>query len=410
MTGMDTPDEHQAEIAEFPMRRAAGCPFDPPPGLRAMQRQGPLTKVRLWNGSTPWLVTRQADQRALLRDRRLSADFTKPGYPSPIPIDKDATFIASFPLMDDPEHARLRRMVQGPFAVKRVEAMRPAVQRIVDEAIDTMLAGPNPVDLVTAFALPVPSLVICELLGVPYDDHAFFETNSAVMIRQDVTPEERAGASERLLEYLRVLLRAKTAAPANDLLSALAAQVEAGELSSEEAVQMSVLVLSGGHETTANMIALGTVALLQHPDQLDLLRGTDDPQLIASAVEELLRFLNISHTGMRRAVLEDVEVAGQVIRAGEGVIMANDIGSRDPDAFSGDPERLDLRRDARRHLAFSFGVHQCLGQTLARMELQVIYSTLYRRIPTLKLATELEKVPFKHDGIVYGVYELPVAW
>jgi cytochrome P450 len=157
------------------------------------------------------------------------------------------------------------------------------------------------------------------------------------------------------------------------------------------------------------MIALGTLALLEHPDQLAILRDSDDPKLVAGAVEELLRYLNITHNGRRRVALEDIEINGQLIRAGEGMIFPNDIGNRDPEVFAS-PDELDVTRDARRHVAFGFGVHQCLGQPLARMELQVVYSTLYRRIPTLRLATELDKVSFKHDGSVYGVYELPVAW
>ncbi|MEE1802844.1 MULTISPECIES: cytochrome P450 [unclassified Streptomyces] len=400
-------DEHQAALPGFPMERAARCPFDPPPELRDAQQEGPLAKVRLWDGSTPWLVTRYADQRALLGDPRLSADITRPGYPSSAPVTGNASI--GFILMDDPEHARLRRMVAAPFAFKRVEAMRPAVQKITDELIDGLLAGPTPVDLVQAFALPLPSLVISELLGVPYGDHEFFQESSKVLINRDVTPEERAAASGALVRYLDELMSEKIAHPTDDLLSGLVAKVEAGELTRAEVAQMGVLLLIAGHETTANMIALGTLALLENPDQFALLRDTDDPALVASAVDELLRYLNITHNGRRRVALEDIEVAGEVIRAGEGVIAPNDIANRDPDVFE-DPDRLDLRRDARRHLAFGFGVHQCLGQTLARMELQVAYSTLYRRIPGLRLAGEIEKVPFKHDGSVYGVYELPVAW
>lgn len=172
---------------------------------------------------------------------------------------------------------------------------------------------------------------------------------------------------------------------------------------------MGVLLLIAGHETTANMIALGTLALLENPAQLALLRETEDPKLVSSAVEELLRYLHITHNGRRRSALDDIEIAGQVIRAGEGLIMANDIGNSDPDAFP-DPDRLDLERDARHHVAFGFGVHQCLGQPLARLELQVVYGTLYRRIPTLRPATELDEIRFKHDGSVYGVYELPLTW
>ncbi|AGJ57907.1 cytochrome P450 [Streptomyces sp. NPDC053741] len=391
---------------EFPMPRAEGCPFDPPPALKKEQEQGPLRKVRLWDGSTPWLVTRYADQRALLADPRTSADITRPGYPSSAPV-RGSSF--SFILMDDPEHARQRRMVTAPFTIKRVEAMRPAVQKIVDGLIDDMLAGPPRADLVQAFALPVPSLVICELLGVPYADHDFFQENSKILISRSAAPEERGAAHAKLIGYLDELMGHKIARPADDLLSGLGTRVGAGELSRREAAETGVLLLIAGHETTANMIALGTLALLEHPDQLALLRDSDDPKAVAGAVEELLRYLNITHGGRRRVAVEDIEIGGEVIRAGEGIIVPNDIGNRDPEVFA-DPDRLDLGRDARRHVAFGFGVHQCLGQPLARMELQVVYSTLYRRIPTLRLDAGLEDLSFKHDGAVYGVYELPVAW
>jgi cytochrome P450 len=290
-----------------------------------------------------------------------------------------------------------------------VAELRPAVQRIVDDLIDDLLAGPNPVDLVEAFALPVPSLVICELLGVPYADHGFFQDNSKVLIRRSAEPEQRAEGHRALSGYLDDLMGEKLANPGADLLSGLARRVNAGELSRQEAAQMGVLLLIAGHETTANMIALGTLALLEHPDQLAVLRDEDDPRVVAGAVEELLRYLNITHNGRRRVALEDIEIAGRTIRAGDGMIMANDIGNRDPDVFP-DPDRLDIHRDARNHMAFGFGVHQCLGQPLARMELQVVYSTLYRRVPTLRRAVDLDRIPFKHDGSVYGVYELPVTW
>ncbi|MFE4663444.1 cytochrome P450 [Streptomyces sp. NPDC056716] len=405
LTGDPHPDA--PPVPAFPMARAAGCPFDPPPALRAQQDSGRLVRVRLWDGSTPWLVTRHADQRALLLDPRVSADFNHPGYPLPSPrLDSDAT---TFILMDDPEHSRLRRMVTGPFALRRVETLRPGVQRIVDDLIDEMLAGPTPVDLMKAFALPVPSLVICALLGVPYADHDFFQENSRTLIRQSGPPGEREAAFARLVGYLEGLLGEKEAHPGEDLLSELAGRVVAGELTRTEAAQTGVLLLVAGHETTANMIALGTAVLLDHPEQLALLRDTDDPELIAAAVEELLRYLTIAHHGRRRVVLEDIEFGGQLIRAGEGLVLPNELGNRDPAVFP-DPDRLDLAGGNRRHVAFGFGVHQCLGQPLARMELQVVYGTLYRRIPNLRLATARDDLSFKDDGAVYGVHELTVTW
>jgi cytochrome P450 len=407
MTNTLSPAEQQsAEIPEFPMPRAATCPFDPPPALREQQEQGPLTRVRLWDGTTPWLVSHYTEQRALLADPRVSADVTKPGYPSGAPVVGNSI---GFILMDDPEHARLRRMVTAPFTIKRVEAMRPRVQKIVDDLIDDLLAGPKPVDLVQAFALPVPSLVICELLGVPYTDHDFFQENSKTIINREATTEARSAALGHLAEYLDKLIGQKLESPEDDLLSGLAERVTAGELPRDEAARIGVLLLIAGHETTANMIALGTLALLEHPEQLTALRETESPALVSSAVEELLRYLNITHSGRRRVALEDIEIAGQTIKAGEGLVLANDIANRDPAVFS-DPDDLDISRDARRHVAFGFGVHQCLGQPLARMELQVVYSTLYRRIPSLRLAADIKDLPFKHDGAVYGVYELPVTW
>ena len=401
----------QESVPAYPMRKAPGCPFDPPPELGELQRQGPIAKVRLWDGSTPWLVTGFAEQRTLLRDTRLSSDVTRPGFPTIVPVLPTAAGQGlSFIRMDDPDHARLRRMVTANFAIKRVEAMRPAVQRIVDELIDGLLAGPRPVDLVEAFALPVPSRVICDLLGVPYADHGFFQDNSRVLIRRSVSAEERAAARTRLFEYLDGLIAEKAKHPADDLLSELTTRIAAGELTRTEAAQMGVLMLVAGHETTANMIALGTFALLEHPAELARLRGDDtDPDLVASAVNELLRYLNITHTGRVRLVLADIEIAGEVLHAGDGVILANDVGNRDPAAFP-DPDRLDLGREARNHVAFGFGVHQCLGQPLARLELQAVYGTLYRRIPNLRLAVDPADVPLKHDGFVYGVYELPVTW
>ena len=400
--------EERDAVPEFPMSRSGRCPFDPPPALKDLQEKAPLTRVRLWDGSEPWLVTSYAEQRALLGDPRVSADTDSPGYPSKASPDAGEGKL-SFIMMDDPEHARLRRMVTAPFAIKRVEALRPAVQKIVDDLIDDMLAGPRSVDLVERFALPIPSLVICELLGVPYDDHDFFQENTRTMVTVTATPEQRGAASRQVAGYLAQLIGKRIAEPRDDLLSSIAGRVPAGELTHQQATEMALLLLIAGHETTANMIALGTLALLRNPEQLALLRESDDPKLVASAVEELLRYLHITHLGRRRAVTEDIEIAGQVIKAGEGVIMVNEIGNRDPGVFP-DPDRLDITRDARRHVAFGFGVHQCLGQPLARMELQVVYSTLYRRIPTLELDCELDDVRFKNDAFVYGVHELPVTW
>lgn len=405
---VDTQDE---AVPDFPMPRAAGCPFAPPPAMMKLHAEEPVSRVRLWDGSVHWLVTRYEDQRALYGDPRLSVDTTRTDFPYLNEAFREtaAKNPPSFLNMDDPDHARIRRMVTGAFTVKRIEAMRPAVQRMTDDLIDDMLAGPKPVDLVEALTLPLPSLVICELLGVPYEDHDFFQANSKVGLRRDVTAEAVRAAFGEIYQYLSGQIDAKLTEPADDMLSELASRVRAGDLTHHDATMLGVLLLGAGHETSANMLALGILAFLEHPDQLAVVRDTDDPKVLASAADEMLRYLTVVHNGQRRLALEDLEIGGRSIRAGEGVIMPGATGNWQADVFP-HPERLDVRRDARRHMAFGFGIHQCLGQPLARLELQVVYHTVFRRIPTLRRATDLDKIPFKDDGIVYGVYELPVTW
>ena len=397
------------DLVRFPIRKQDSCPFDPHPAMRALDSRA--ERIRLWDGSTPWLVTGYELSRTLLVDPRVSADSTRPGYPH---FDegsrerrKDGR---SFVAMDDPEHARLRRMVSPPFAIKNVEALRGDVTVIVDDLIDDLLAGPKPADLAERFAFRVSTQVICRVLGVPYEDREFFQKYSTMMLHRDSSPETVVLAQNELRSYLDALITRRLAEPGEDLLSTVSTtQVATGALSQEQLSYMAVTLLVAGLETTGNMIALGTLALLRHPDQLELLRSTTDPALIAGAVDELVRYLNISHSGRRRVATADIDLGDKVIRAGEGLILASDVANRDADVFP-DPDELLVRRDASHHLAFGFGPHHCLGRPLASLELQVVYGTLYRRIPTLRLAVDFEDVRFKHDGVAYGVHELPVTW
>ncbi|MFI6699991.1 cytochrome P450 [Streptomyces sp. NPDC050509] len=398
-------------LPEYPMPRAAQCPLAPAPTAQELRAEKPVTKVRIWNGGTPWLITRHADQRTLLTDSRVSDDDLDPGFPY---VNAHRAMIAPVsPRMitntDAPEHTRLRRTVNGPFVVKRIEKMREPIQKIVDDLIDEMLAGPASADLLKALALPVPSLVIAELLGVPYKDHDFFQTSSSTVLDSSVAPEKAREVSGALAAYLDKLLGEKLENPGDDVLSEMGGRVKAGEMSRTEAVHMGVAMLIAGHETTATMISLGTLALLQHPEQLALLRETDDPKVVANAVDEVLRYLTIVQTGVRRVAKADIEIGGVVIKAGDGMIFDLHAANWDPEAFP-EAQRLDLTRQARTHQAFGYGPHQCLGQNLARLELQVVYSTLYRRIPTLRLDAALEDLEFDHTGTTYGVHSLPVAW
>jgi cytochrome P450 len=393
----------------YPMTRAATCPFAPAAAIREAE---PVSRVRIWDGSTPWFITRHADQRDLLNDPRLSIDEKKPGYPHM--TRSRAALAPHIPELitntDPPEHTRLRRTVNGPFMVRRVEALRPRIQETIDGLVDDLLAGPNPTDLVQSIALPVPTLVITQILGVPYEDHAFFQAASRRAISHDTDPEDGAQAGQSLGDYLGALLTRKIAEPADDVLSEMGARVTAGEMTFAEAVTMASAILIAGHETSASMISLGTLALLHHPDQLALLREHgDDPKFVAGAAEELLRYLTIVHTGIRRIAVEDIALHGTTIRAGDGVIFDLAGANYDPAAYP-EPDRLDLTRPARTHHAFGYGAHQCLGQSLARVELQVVYGTLYRRIPTLALAVPFEEVEFAMEGVAYGLKSLPVTW
>ena len=399
------------EIAEFPMSRAPGCPFAPPPKALAFNDSRQLSRVRIWDGSTPWLIHGYDAIRAVFTDARASVDDRLPGYPhwnegmlATVHKRPRSVFTS-----DAEEHTRFRRMLSKPFTFKRVEALRPAVQQITDDHIDALLAGPQPGDIVSTLALPIPSLVISEMLGVPYEDAEFFQTQAQRGMGRYATEEDTAQGAASLAKYLANLVRAKQLDPSEDLVSDLAERVNAEELSVREAAQLATGVLIAGHETTANMLSLSVAALLDHPDQLALLRDTDDPTFIAAAVEELMRYLSIIQTGQRRIAIEDIEIGGETIRAGEGIILDVAPANWDSRQFP-NPDRLDLNREDGPHVGFGYGRHQCVGQQLARMELQIVLPTLLRRIPTLRLAVPRDELPFKHDALAYGLYELPVTW
>lgn len=395
----------------YPAGRDDRCPFAPPPVLRELAERAPLNRVTIWDGSTPWVVTGHAEQRILLSDPRVSVNEHLPGFP--FFSDAMAQTLDQRPKMvfnlDGPEHARLRRIMTRAFTVKRIQALRPAIQQTTDDLIDEMLAGPKPLDLVKALALPLPSLLICQLLGVPYEDHDFFQTKSAVGVSRDAKPEENHAAVGELTEYLIKLVHAKREAPDDDVMSDLAERVSEGEITEVDAGLLALQILVAGHETSANMIALGTVALLENPEQLEVLRRTDDQKVIAGATEEMLRYLTVPHVGQRRIATDDIEIAGETIRAGEGIVIDLPTGNWDPDAFP-EPEKLDLNRSASHHQAFGFGPHGCVGQQLARAELQIVYGTLFRRIPTLRVDVPFGELDFKNEALAFGVHELPVTW
>ncbi|WP_433598105.1 cytochrome P450 [Nocardia sp. CA-135953] len=397
--------ESIAEVRPFPMPRDPRRPFDPPPELRTVPS---VSRVRIWDGSEPWLVTGYHSVRALLADPRVSADATRPGYPfSTVALAASVKRGNTFMSMDDPEHAVYRRMLTSYFSIKRIERMRPDIQRMADDLIDAMLAAGNAADLVSAYALPLPSMVICELLGVPYAEREQFQRLARTSISTTTTAEQALAAADEMLGLIGEVVALKTREPGEDILSHLVSQ---GQLAPRQIAGIGRVLLLAGHETTANMIALGAAALLANPDQWNYLRDSDAPESIAGAVDEILRYLTIVHHGRRRVAREDIDVEGTLIRAGEGLILAIESADRDPRAFDGDPDVLDLTRAPRNHLAFAFGPHQCLAQALARVELQVAYTTLTRRISTMCLDGEPTDLPYKHDMRIYGLHALPVRW
>ncbi|MEU2725734.1 cytochrome P450 [Streptomyces smyrnaeus] len=388
----------------LPTDRRTGCPFDPPAGLTAPSEE-PLRRMRCADGHIGWLVTGHAAARAVLSDPRFSSRYEllhppipMPGLPEQLPPAPVGDIIG----LDAPEHTRYRRLLTGKFTVRRMRRLTERVQHFTAECLDAMeQAGPT-ADLVAAFAQPVPALMICELLGVPYADRERFQSQVAALFDQTAEVEAKGDAYTALSHYLNELVLAKRAEPTDDLLSDLTTS----DLTDEELAGIGGLLLAAGLDTTANMLGLGTFALLSNPDQLDALRA--DPALAGQTVEELLRYLSVADP-IPRAALEDVEVEGRLIRTGETVTVSVQAANRDPRRFP-DPDRLDLHRGATGHLAFGHGAHQCLGQQLARVEMTVAFPALFARFPTLRLAVPPQEVPLRDRSNIYGVVSLPVTW
>ncbi|MCE7005945.1 cytochrome P450 [Kibdelosporangium philippinense] len=376
-------------------------PLDPPAELHD---RGPLSRLTFADGTVGWLATTHKLVRAILADPRFSAEGEKRKNPVRLNLTTEPAKPGMFITQDAPEHTRYRRLLTGQFTVRRMNELIPRVQEITNEHIDGMRRHGPPVDLVQEFALPIPSLVICELLGVPYADRARFQHDSSKMLSLTTSIDEVRAAVASVEDYMLELVRTKREQPGDDLITGL---VQLNELTDEEISNMGLLLLIAGHETTANMLALGTFTLLTNPDQLALLR--DDPSLTDNAVEELLRYLTIVHFGTARTALEDVELDGVVIKAGEPVSISLPAANRDPMRFI-DPDRLSLKGNAAGHVTFGHGIHQCLGQQLARIEMRIGLATLLREFPTLRLAIPADEVPMRDDMSIYGVHSLPVAW
>ncbi|MFC4907547.1 cytochrome P450 [Actinomadura gamaensis] len=393
----------------FP-RDARPGPFDPPEVLRELRERAPLVPMRFADGHVGWFATGYTAVRAILSDPRFSARPERHHLVVELPM---ATAFAGrltlsvsgmFHLQDPPEHTRYRRALAAEFTVQRMRRLEPTITAITRDCLDGMARSGPPADLVEDFAFPVPSLVTCELLGIDRDDREGFRWAVATLSRWESGVEETRDALDTVLGFFPPLIRQRREHPGDDLMSRL---VASGGMTDEELATVGYILFAGGFETTANMLALGTFALLEHPEQKEALRR--DPGLVGNAVEELLRYLTIGHIGPQRAATEDVEIEGVLIRKGQAVMMSLPAANRDPGHFD-DPETLDITRSAGGHVAFGHGVHGCLGQQLARVVMRIAYPALLDRFPGLRLAVPPERVPTKQNAMAYGVHRLPVEW
>ncbi len=403
-TPAHSPEQTAQVVEELPTGRPAGCPFDPPAGLAELRERQPLVRMRYPDGHLGWLATGYSTARAVSSDPRFSSRYELMHYPFP---GAEFTEIPPAPVgdltgIDPPEHTRYRRLLAGKFTVRRMRELTARVERIATEHLDAMERNGPVVDLVEAYAHPVPALMICELLGVPEAEREVFVWHAAAISDPSSTVEQQIEAVNALGEFVHELVLAKRAAPTEDILSDLTTT----DLTDAELAGLGGFLLAAGLDTTANMIGLGTFALLSNPGQAAALSA--EPELADQAVEELLRYLSIAHTGVRVA-LEDVELDGSLIKAGESVTVSLQAANRDPARFP-DPDTLDLRRRATGHLAFGHGIHQCLGQQLARVEMRVALPALFTRFPDLRLAVPAAEVPLRTGMNIHGVHRLPVTW
>jgi len=396
------------ELPPLHMRRNA---FNPTPELRKIRETDGVRTATNAFGMTVYLVTRYEDIKDVLSDHERFSNARPPGFVVPgapaVAEEEQASARAGNLLgLDPPEHQRLRRMLTPEFTIRRMKRLERRIVEIVDAQLDAMEKPGPPTDLVASFALPIPSLVICELLGVPYDDRDDFQRRSARQLDLSIPIAERLELVRRGREYMGSLVERARRQPGDDILGMLVRE-HGTELTDNELIGVAGLLLLAGHETTSNMLGLGTLALLRHPDQLVAVR--DDPDAIGPAVEELLRWLSIVHSAIPRITTTDVEIAGVPIPAGQLVFVSLPSGNRDPD-FIDSPEVLDIGRGAPGHLAFGHGVHHCLGAPLARMEMRIAFPALLRRFPTLALAEDFSDVAFRSFHFIYGLKSLEVTW
>lgn len=388
---------------------------NPYPTYAELRRSAPVHRIAMPHGQGLWLITRYEDALAALKDPRFVKDRRQALLPAQVAqmpsLPPAAQLLFENMLsLDPPDHTRLKTLVHKAFAPRLIQQLQPRIREIADFLLD-QVAPAGQMDLINDYAFPLSVTVIAELLGVPSADTLNFQRWSRAIVMVGARPNhfaEIAPALQEFAEYLAALVAQRQAIPQDDLVSALVQVEESGDrLSSQELLSMLFLLLIAGHETSVNLISNGMLALLQHPDQRQLLH--DNPDLIQTAIEEILRYNSPLETSTLRYAREDVEFGGAVIPRGEQVRIVIAAANHDPQHFA-DPTRLDLTRAPQQHLAFGYGIHYCLGAPLARLEGAIALSTLLRRLPQLRLAVPEAALEWRPGGLIRGLAQFPVAF
>jgi cytochrome P450 len=403
------------DVAELPLRHG-GDPLSPRLPLDELleRRDERLIPYRFPNGVVGWVTTNADDFKAALSDPRLHAKRFL-GEPQPCPVSVAVPDMPGFiPSMNGPEHLRIRRLAAGFFSVKAIEKMRPFIEETVDKYLGDMEASGPPVDLITSFCLPIPSEVIGHIIGVPRDQAKAFQKAAEETIGQRKggkdDPNAAAEAVAKLHEILGAVVTLKRQRPQDDLISHLT-QAGDPQLSDVEITGLCTNLLLAGHDTTAASSAVALTLLLQNPEQLE--KFVSDPDKVPARVEELVRMVFViaeNGAGIPRLVTEDMEFAGYQLKQGDWVMPATGTANIDPEVCPHAALELDLDRDAGQHVAFGYGPHTCLGQHLARAELQVMLANLLAKFPTIRLTEPPETLDWNDEAFIYRMYEMPVTW
>lgn len=398
----------------YPGPRDLQHPYEPSKSYTEGLVDRPIRKMKLWNDRDTWVVVGHPEGRSLLEDNRLSARPDIDGYPhvSPALAGYRKHGLETFNNKDNPQHNIERRMFTKFFTVRRIQSLRPRIQALVEKRLEEFIVlGPGS-DLVEHFALPIPSEVIFELLNAPYEDHEVVEKSTNAMLSWRSTTEESQAASQELLEYAERLIGERQANPIEgDVISeAIRDHVETGNCTMTQLAMGIRLMFLAGHETTANAISVTSLVLMENPEVRQKFVELEDPKEITAAVEELLRYVTVAQAGRCRVALEDVEIGDMLIQQGDGVVISSEGANRDPRVFD-EPSVLMLDRPNTKDLAsFGFGTHRCIGEVLVKLEMEIVLQTLFRRLPDLRPAVPRDKLNFKTDHTIYGLYEFPVEW